>query len=271
MLDHRRAVAGVTAICLLVAACHSAPNLERVVVFARLPTPPAVVIAPPEVELAEFTFSGSVAARADWNDRAEALAAATAHNILQRKGVPTEIWQPPDAEAQAAKEAAARRQRDIARQLSAEPSFMGERSFVIGARRWSIGTLADGLHQGSDARYALFLSLRDQYTSTERVVGQVAMGALFVAAVVMLGVPLVPPPSFGNSSLQSPAGLRPASYGSSSGRRPSRCPEQTGYASLVDLETGDIVWFNHLWGGCSDLREPQDMHDALALLLTGFP
>jgi hypothetical protein len=270
VLDRRRAVASASAICLLIGGCHSPPNLERVVVFARQPTPPTVVIVPPDVELAEFTFSGSVAARTDWNETAEDLAATMAQSILERKGVHAELWQPADAEAQVAEQAAARRQRDIARQLSAEPDPTGGSPFVIGARRWSIGTVADGLHQGTDARYALFVSLRDQYTSPERVVGQVAMGVLFVAAVVMLGVPLVPPPTLNSPYFQSPAGLQSASYSPSYGRR-SRCPEQTGYASLVDLQNGDVVWFNHLWGGCSNLREPEDMHAALTLLLTGFP
>ena len=32
---------------------------------------------------------------------------------------------------------------------------------------------------------------------------------------------------------------------------------QTGYASLVDLRTGRVVWFNNLARGFGDLREPE--------------
>ena len=47
--------------------------------------------------------------------------------------------------------------------------------------------------------------------------------------------------------------------------------EQVGYASLVDLNTGRVVWFNkldRLWG---DLREPEAAVETVDALLKGFP
>ena len=47
--------------------------------------------------------------------------------------------------------------------------------------------------------------------------------------------------------------------------------EQFGYASLVDLSTGRVVWFNdlnRLWG---DLREAPAAAETVDVLLEGFP
>jgi hypothetical protein len=46
---------------------------------------------------------------------------------------------------------------------------------------------------------------------------------------------------------------------------------QVGYASLVDLETGQVVWFNRLARGTGDLREPDSAAETVEALLTDFP
>ena len=47
--------------------------------------------------------------------------------------------------------------------------------------------------------------------------------------------------------------------------------QQIGYASLVDLNTGRIVWFNDLKRFSGDLREPQAAAETVEVLLKGFP
>ena len=44
---------------------------------------------------------------------------------------------------------------------------------------------------------------------------------------------------------------------------------QRGFASLVDLRTGQVVWFNHFARGVGDLRNPDDAAAAIDLLLAG--
>ena len=46
---------------------------------------------------------------------------------------------------------------------------------------------------------------------------------------------------------------------------------QVGYASLVDLKTGQVVWFNHLLRGTGDLREAKAADETFDALLKGFP
>jgi hypothetical protein len=46
---------------------------------------------------------------------------------------------------------------------------------------------------------------------------------------------------------------------------------QIGYASLVDLNSGRVVWFNQLVRPSGDLREPEKAAETLNALLGQFP
>ena len=46
---------------------------------------------------------------------------------------------------------------------------------------------------------------------------------------------------------------------------------QTGYASLVDLKTGRVLWFNRLQRGSGDLREAEKAAETVDALLNEFP
>jgi hypothetical protein len=97
---------------------------------------------------------------------------------------------------------------------------------------WSLGPAVRPLKERTGADYALFTWMRDSYVSTER-------------KAVMLGMALLGAVSLGG--------------------------EQVGYASLVDLNTGRVVWFNEMnrfWG---DLRDPAAATETVEALLKGFP
>ncbi|MEM7541369.1 MAG: hypothetical protein AAF384_07245 [Pseudomonadota bacterium] len=98
---------------------------------------------------------------------------------------------------------------------------------------WSLGTTAQKLKARTDANYALFLYARDSYSSAGRVAVQVIAAAL--------------------------TGYMPAGG------------SQVGFASLVDLTNGDIVWFNHLNRAGGDLRTAEPAKKSVEMLLTGMP
>ena len=97
---------------------------------------------------------------------------------------------------------------------------------------WSFGTALQPLQQATGARYALFTWVRDSYASPERVAMMIGLALLGVG--VGGGV-------------------------------------QVGYATLVDLETGQVLWFNQLMRGFGDLREAAKAADSVDALLSGFP
>jgi hypothetical protein len=83
---------------------------------------------------------------------------------------------------------------------------------------WSLGPEAAAIARSQNADYAMFLFVRDSYMTGGRA-------ALIVVAA-----------AFG-------IGLQGGS--------------QVGFASVVDLKTGDIVWFNRLGRQSGDLRTPE--------------
>lgn len=97
---------------------------------------------------------------------------------------------------------------------------------------WSMGDSVKPVKDKTGADYALFTWIRDSYASAERKAAMVAMA--------LLGV------------------------GLSGGA-------QIGYASLVDLNTGRLVWFNVLRRASGDLREADAARETLQTLLNGFP
>jgi hypothetical protein len=97
---------------------------------------------------------------------------------------------------------------------------------------WSFGDTLRPLQQATGARYALFTWVRDSYASAER--------KAMMVGLALLGV------------------------GVSGGI-------QVGYASLVDLETGQVVWFNQLQRASGDLREAGPAAETMGVLLNGFP
>lgn len=97
---------------------------------------------------------------------------------------------------------------------------------------WSLGDAVQPIRKATGARYALFSWVRDSYASAERKAAMVGLA--------LLGVGIG-------------GGL------------------QVSYVSLVDLQTGKVVWFNRLARAHGDLREAEPAAETVDTLLTGFP
>ncbi len=97
---------------------------------------------------------------------------------------------------------------------------------------WTLGIGTQAIRDYTGADYALFIYLNDSYSSGGRVLLQVA-AALF-------GV-----------------GLQGG--------------QQAGFASLVDLSNGDIVWFNYLQATAGDMRTEEPALKTVQLLLKDLP
>lgn len=258
------------ALSFLIAACGTPARLQQILPLERPETGFSVLLMPPDVELEERGLIGSKA-RMDWAAEARQKTEATVRDILEARHIPVSIFLATDSHASEVQEAALAQQRLLFQRIAERSAYRRRAGLIIGgAGRLSSASASSDLGRGSDARYALFLAIRDRYSSTGRVVGQVALGALFVASIVFLGMPLTPldlgdaSPRYGSYSGGSPAlAITAAPSGSS-------CPEQVGYASLVDLDTGEVVWLNRVSEGCSDLRDPDDLRKTLELLLSGL-
>lgn len=97
---------------------------------------------------------------------------------------------------------------------------------------WSLSDAVAPVKKATGADYALFSWVRDSYASAER---KAAMIGLAILGVGVAG------------------------------------GQQIGYASLVDLNTGQVLWFNRLLRVHGDLREPASAAETVEALLNEFP
>ncbi|MEX0706658.1 MAG: hypothetical protein WD078_01745 [Woeseia sp.] len=97
---------------------------------------------------------------------------------------------------------------------------------------WSLGSGIQSLAADKEGDYALFVFYRDEQASG----GRIAFAVLAAAA----------------------GGY--ASVGA-----------EYGFASLVDLETGDIVWFNVVTAGSGEMRDPEGAATAVRTLFRDIP
>ena len=182
---------------------------------------PTVVVMPLDVELAELSAGGLHEPKSEWTDAAlnhmRAALEAEARNYKVRLI---------DYESQRGTPKNQSTSLELLRLHRAVGSAVLVHQYIPGQQLpnkegkfdWSLGPEVAAIAQTHAADYALFLFVRDSYASAGRV------GVMVVAALLGVGVP-------GGA--------------------------QIGFASLVDLRTGDIVWFNRLARGHGDLRTPE--------------
>jgi len=96
---------------------------------------------------------------------------------------------------------------------------------------WSLGPEASAIARSQNANYAMFIYVRDSYSTGGRVL------VIALTAIMSLG------------QVGLPGG------------------SQVGFASVVDLKTGDIVWFNRMVRGRGDLRTPDPARETVNALV----
>ena len=182
-----------------------------------------VLLVDPDVELNELTFGGVAELRADWTQTGKNFIKADIASMLQARGIATasadSISDP--HEVQLVKLHGAVGQSIL--QNTIVPLPTKKNNFD-----WSLGSGVGALRDHYQADYALFVYVRDSYSS----------GSRMAFAVLTM----------------SPTGAM-----------------QTGFASLVDLRTGRVVWFNRLISSTGNLKEEKQAAASVKNLLDGLP
>jgi hypothetical protein len=228
---------------LLVAGCQHLNPAPRI----TLAPGSTVLLMPVDIEVSEIPASGVAMPKADWTEAAKRHVTAALAEEKASRGATLADFTPavPDSEL---------------RQTQDEATALHEvvRSSAIVYRGWGLrqpsplalaaqptrpSTIgldaAKALRNDGTARYALFVYLRDGHATASRIASQVALRIVAAAFGVI-------------------------SYGPMGG-------VQTGVVSLVDLNTGDIVWINILVSPTGDLREPTPAREAIRILLKDLP
>lgn len=199
--------------------------------FEALPKNAKIVLMPTDIELFSISGGGVLEPKADWTEAASRHFKAALIEKKKSLGATTVELSEKDADDVAEVNTL---HAAIARSISMHhfgPGFLNLPT-KAGKLDWSLGDTVRVIKEKTGADYALFSWIRDSYASGERV------ATMIVLALLGVGVP-------GGS--------------------------QIGYASLVDLNTGRIVWFNRLVRASGDLREAPKAVETLNTLLDTFP
>jgi hypothetical protein len=199
--------------------------------FAGLSTTDKVMLMPLDVELFSLSAGGVPEPKADWT----AVALGHMKRSIAARQAQARVTVVEVSEAEADEFAEQVGLHAAVAQSIALHHFsdgMWNLPTKAGQLNWSFGDAMKPLGARSGAQYALFIWVRDSYASGERKAAMLALA--------LLGV------------------------GISGGA-------QVGYASLVDLQTGQVVWFNRLARAYGDLREAGPARESMDALLSGFP
>jgi len=187
-----------------------------------------MVVMRPSVQVGRINLGGTIEQRADWTDTSRALILAELRRQQGARGGRTLILERrEDAPGFPAEKVA-----ELERLFQAVGNAIVLHKYLrvdLPTKRrqgldWTLGEDAVAFGRATGMEYALFLHAQDAYATDERIVLQV----LGVAGC-LIGFCA---PQIGGGSQQA-------------------------YASLVDLRTGDVVWFNFLQSQIGDIRKPE--------------
>ncbi len=219
-------------VACLMAAACTTTN-TRTATLVTTPEPGAtILLVEPDIELSLLTAAGMSEARADWTEQAIRNVQASLEQSVASSSHTFRAVDPDDA------------MEGRSGQLLRLHEAVGGSILVFeyggiplpthdGAFDWTLGEGVRTLADEYDADYALFTFGRGNYASSARVATFVVMSALGV------GIPL---------------------------------GSQQVFTSLVDLRTGQVVWFNvGVAGPGADMRDPEGAQALVDSMMAGAP
>lgn len=194
-----------------------------------------VVVFRPSVWVGEQSTAGLPEPRADWTE--EARGNLDAELRRRQADFAIDVMAEPDTVGDDAAQIAAHRSlfKAVAGSVLTYQFFPGNRLPTRKGKpfEWTLGRGVSRLSEITGARYGLFITTEDQYGSLGRKLFQV-----FAAGIAGVGV---------------------------------KSGVHTGYAGLVDLHSGELLWLNADGQMGGDVRTPNGMQRRVAQLLEDFP
>lgn len=233
-MTHRATSALVVVFALVVGGC-ATQTFSTTEKIRRYSPETRVLLMPVDITLGEITAGGLVEPNAEWTAAAERHVNKALTEFLKTRDAKLVAYNPPAADSD---------NHQLYQQIIKLHAAVGlsilRHQFPTPLQlptkkdsfEWSMGGGLRELKKSSGADYGLFVYVQDTYASSGRV------AAMVVAAIFGVGLP--------------------------GGR-------QLGFASLVDLNTGEIVWFNRLVRAAGDLRKFEPAKESVGVLMKDFP
>lgn len=226
-------VAPVLFLVFVLSACETA-QLAQITELKRVDDRARILLMPPDVELSSLTAGGLLEPNAEWSKAANGFIVPAIREEMQVAKVNVVEYAQPSQEAVDKDEHQITKLHNVIGFSIMRQQFAPALKMPTkeGKFDWSLGPKVQLLRKRFDADYALFVFVRDSYATSGR------------AAVMILGALL---------GVGVPGGA------------------QVGFTSLVDLKTGNVVWFNPLARPTGDLRTAEPARETVKSLLANFP
>lgn len=201
-----------------------------------------VLLMPLDIELSELTAGGLNAPRADWTQAARGHLGSAIEARIARSHATHVAADPKLLAAESPHLQLFKLHETIGASI-----LMYQVGGAVGGQPlptlksgfdWTLGTSVRALAEETNANYALFVFVRDSYATGGRKAAMV--GSLLVCGVTGFCMPVA-------------------------------TGATNAFASLVDLQSGKVVWFNRFGSDTGDLREGESAVKVTEGLLKGFP
>ena len=218
-------------VVLLLGGCATTTNVQQIDRLESVGENPRIVLMPPDIRYYLLTAGGVPEPNAEWTDAARANFAVAVENFAGQIGSDLRIID----RTNLSEEEIRYDTLHSAVGITLLDNYFGMAKLPSKGERfdWSLGPGVNTIGAAHNADYALFAYYRDYQASG----GRIAF-AVLAAAAVGAGVPT---------------------------------GAEFGFASLVDLKTGDIVWFNKVDVGVGELRDPGGAAKVVDTLFRGIP
>ena len=229
----RLAILAAAAVLLFLGGCATTATQSHVTELRHSTPSSKIVLMPLDVELMEMSVGGVLEPKPEWTAAARTF--ITDEVRAQKAALGFDLEEYTDdgpPDEQELVDQLVKLHAVVGKAIRQNRKPMQELRSLGEKPKWSLGEEVRVLREKTGADYALFVHVRDSYASEARKLVMIAGAALKMG--LMGGV-------------------------------------QLGHASLVDLKTGDIVWFNQLGRVAGDLRTREPAAETVKTLFTEFP
>lgn len=215
----------------VLAACATTQNVQQIDRLESVNDNPRVLLMPPDIRYYLITAGGVPETQAEWTEAARANFQVAVEDYARRIG--TELIVVDDADMTPAEIRYNKLHEAVGITVLANHFGTMKLPAKEGRFDWSLGPGVAEIAEDYAADYGLFVFYRDEQASG----GRVALAVLAAAAT--------------------------GAYMNTGG--------EYGFASLVDLRSGDVVWFNVVGAGSGELRDPAGAAAAVEQLFRDIP
>ena len=192
---------------------------------------PKILLMPVDIEICELTLAGMCEPNASWTQNSKDNIISSFKDILDKRNAVLKEYNKND-------------ENDEIIQLIKLHTQIGQEiinneygSLELPTKKefnWTMGNKVKLLKNKYKSEYAIFIYFRDQYSSTERVIYNIVTAVLFPGIIPVGG-------------------------------------SQLAFGSLVNLNNGEITWFNGYYRSFGDVREIEKARETVNKLFEEFP